>query len=340
MASLPSALLVMPDGAQRRALAAALRDLRLEVRLAGEPYGAALALGEVAPRVVLLDLRVVRRRDRAFVQALKQRHPQCRVLLLLAEGTRERALALLRAGADAYLLAPCDADELGAVLRGWLQEGTGGAPPRGAMQLSDEVAHAINNPLQVLSLWAESQPAGSAEGLEEAVLEPIARMREVVQLLAAFGGLAAPQRTRVDLGALLEAALAGAAGRGRIVRAGRAPASVAEAAADTRQVAAALEAVLACLAGLGAPGPVRVRARLLPALEAGDAHRLQLLAEGLALEPQVLEALPGLVLASHPQTRQPHAGLALPAAVAQAHGGRLRLARHRRGLVVTLAFPA
>lgn len=340
MTARPTALLVQPDGAQRRALASALAGLGLEVRLAREPYGAALALAEQAPDVVLLDLRVARRRDRAFVRALKQRQPHVRVLLLLHEGTRERAQALLRAGADAYVLAPCDPDEVQAVLRGWLEGGEGPLRAGTAMRLSDEVAHAINNPLQVLSLWAEAQPAGSAEGLEEAVLEPVARMREVVQLLAAYGGLCAPQRASTDLVLLLEAALARAQERGAIERAGRAPAGSAEAAADARQWATALDAVLGCLSGLSHPEPCRVRARVAPSLEAGDPHRVQVLAEGLHLPPDQLEALPGLVLASHSTTRRPHPGLALPAAVARAHGGRLRLRAQRRGLLLTLMLPA
>jgi CheY-like chemotaxis protein len=337
-----TALLVMPAGALRRALAAALGTLGLDVRPAGEPYGAALALGEAAVDLVVLDLGVVGARDRAFVRALKQRTPRTRLVLLLPEGRRRLAGRLLKAGADAYVLAPTDPDELVHVARALLRDLEPLGDPVALIRLSDEVAHAINNPLQVLSLWAEGG-TGTGRGAtapDPAVRETVGRIRDVVGLLSSFGRLAAPARSGVDLVATLDGAFERAGKAKRVLRRGSGGGTPVQAALDPGQVALALDVTFAALAGLAARAPVPCRGRVLASLEVGRPHRLQVLGEGLALAPEQVEALPGLVLASHPDTRLPHPGFALPAAVASLHGGAFRLRSQRRGLLVTLALPS
>ena len=335
-----SALLIMPPGAARRAAKAALEERGLSVRETREPYAAALSLSERGADLVVLDLGVYRARDGAFLRALKRRAPATRVLLLLPEGRRRAALGALKAGADAYVLDPFDPDELGQVALGLLGGASAGADPQALIRLSVEVAHAVNNPLQVLSLWAETPPAPRQPAPDPALRETVGRIRDVVNLLAAHGRLKAPVREAVDLGRLLRLALEAASASPRIRAEPPFPADGPEAPADPLQLNEALALLCACLGALAPTPPLLLRARVLASTEVAEPHKLQVLALGLVVPASDLEALPTLVLASHPETRTPHPGLALPAAVAALHGGSLRLKQVRRGLLVTLNLPA
>ncbi len=335
-----SALLIMPPGAARRAAKAALEERGLSVREAREPYAAALSLSERGADLVVLDLEVYRARDGAFLRALKRRAPSTRVLLLLPEGRRRVALGALKAGADAYVLEPFDPDELGQVALGLLAGAAAGPDPQALIRLSAEVAHAVNNPLQVLSLWAEAPPQPRQPAPDPALRETVVRIRDVVKLLGAHGRLKAPVRQAVDLGRLLRVALEAASAGGGVRAAPPLPPDGPEAPADPLQLHEALSVLCSCLGALAPAPPLLLRARVLPSTEVAEPHKLQILALGLVVPAADLEALPTLVLASHPETRAPHPGLALPAAVAALHGGSLTLKQVKRGLLVTLSLPS
>lgn len=332
-----SALLVMPSGAARRGARTALERAGFVVRTAPEPYAATLALAEAPADLLVLDLAAFRRRDGAFLRALRRRSPTTRVLLLLPEGARRAALHALEQGADAYVLDPFRAEELCAVARGLLRERLEpqAADPAALRRLADEVAHAVNNPLQVLSLGLEAGAAG--RGAADAGLrEPVGRIRDVVALLSAYGRLPAPVRAPLDLGPLLRGVLEAATKAGQVRVSGPLPAEGARVLADAGQVKQALESVLAALAGRAAALPLALSARTRPPDRRRGGAGVQLRLHGLVLPPADLEALPASVLTSHEQTRRALPGLALAAAVARAHGGRLALQAGRAGLVVTL----
>lgn len=341
MSPRPTALLVMPAGAPRRAAAAALKGAAFDVRTASEPYAATASFAERPTDLVVLDLGTFRPRDRAFLRVVRRRSQAARVLLLLPEGARRQAVAALEAGADAYVLDPFHPGELVAVAKRLLRdrlEGGLGADPGPLIRLSTEVAHAVNNPLQVLSLAAEA--SGPRAPLADPTLrETVGRIRDVVALLNAYGRLGPPNRQPVDLGRLLRTAVESAQKAGHVRLAGPAPKDGPEALADAAQVREALGALLQYTAARAEAAPAEVSARCRPARKTDPTHRLQVLAVGLVLTPEEISGAPGIVLTSHERTRQPHPGLALPAAVARLHGGRLALVAGRRGLVLTLRLP-
>lgn len=335
----PTVLLVMPGGPTRKGARSALTEAGFDVTVAAEPYAATVAFAERPSDLVVLDLGSFRPRDRAFLRVVRRRSPRVRVLLLLPEGRRRLAVTALEAGADAYVLEPFHPGELAAVARGLLRgraEGDLGGDPTALIRLAREVAHAVNNPLQVLSLAAEtpSGPRGAAP--DPAVRETVGRIRDVVGLLQAYGRLGPPQRQPVDLGRLLRGTLevAGKAGLVRVV--GRPPPDGPEGSADAGQVREALGGVLAALAARAASPPAAVSARVRSGRRR---HVLQVLARGLTLDEAERALFASSVLTSDEQTRRPLPGLALPAAIARLHGGRLEVSGLRLGLVVGVRLP-
>src|SRR5262245_57349739 len=186
----------MPGGPARKGARSALEEAGLEVAVAAEPYAATVSFAERPADLVVLDLGSFRPRDRAFLRVVRRRSPAVRVLLLLPEGRRRLAVTALEAGADAYVLEPFHPGELAAVARGLLRDrigGTLGSDPAALIRLSNEVAHAVNNPLQVLSLAAEaSTPRGTPK--DPALQDTVGRIKDVVGLLQAYGRLGPPQR--------------------------------------------------------------------------------------------------------------------------------------------------
>jgi DNA-binding NarL/FixJ family response regulator len=337
----PTALLVMPAGAARRAAATALSGA-FHVRTASEPYAATVSFAERPTDLVVLDLGTFRSRDRAFLRVVRRRSPAARVLLLLPEGARRRAVAALEAGADAYVLDPFHPGELVAVARRLLRdqvEGGLGADPGPLIRLSSEVAHAVNNPLQVLSLAAEGHAGPRAPLADPTMRETVGRIRDVVALLNAYGRLGPPHRQPVDYGKLLRTAVETAAKAGLVRVTGSAPADGPEGLADALQLREALGALLQYVAASATALPAEISVRCRRARRGDPADRLQVLVPGLELPAEELAAAPGIVLTSHERTRQPHPGLALPAAVARLHGGTLVLRAGKRGLVLTLRLP-
>jgi hypothetical protein len=261
------------------------------------------------------------------------------VLLLLPEGRRSAAVRALAAGADAYVLHPAHAPELASVasalVRGAAVGGAGGA----TVQLAGEVAHAVNNPLQVLSLLGEggSLPESVARGLRETV----DRIGEVVEVLAAYGRLGPPHRTGVDLARSMDRALEQAAVRGRVRRAGASPGAVSgsapEVQADAEQLDAAFDAAIRFLAARSRGDAPRVSGRV----RAGAGARrteAALRAEGIHLSDGEAEEAIAAVLMNDPETRRSHPGLALPAAVCRAHGGGLTVRPANGGSILVLAL--
>ncbi|MGE0191633.1 MAG: hypothetical protein AB7T63_06275 [Planctomycetota bacterium] len=322
------------DAALRRHVAAALGELGLLVHMAREPYGGMAAFLAEPTELVVVSLRGFRKRDLGFLRTLREQAPDARVLLLVPASRRQVAARALDAGGDATVVEPYDPGELVAAVRAlWRRstatgerKGETGTGP-GVAQLAAEVAHAINNPLQVLSLHLENGlgtgGGGTRVGSEAAAA--LARVRDVTSWLASYGGLGRPQRTRVDVAALLDEALEEERKAGRLAPeldglGEQAPADV-----DAVQVRTALRAALALLAGASPARPAPVLAR---ASRQGRTVRLALLAPAADRALLVHPDVEGVVL-TQDTTRVPMPGLALPRAVAEAHGGSVALGAAR-----------
>ena len=172
MSSAPQVLLVAPPGPGRRSAARTLKGLGYRVRTAGEPFEGTARFVERAADLVLLSLADFGRRDTAFLHTVRRRAPSCRIVLLVPEGRREQARRALRAGADACLPDPFHAEELVSLVRILAPPPAevldlAGESGKAVRVLAREVAHAVNNPLQVLSLLADDAavPGATRESL-------------------------------------------------------------------------------------------------------------------------------------------------------------------------------
>lgn len=337
------ALLVIHDEAGRRDAARALERAGYETESTREPYEAMARFMERPAGVIVLSLARIRSRDLTFLEAIRRRAPTARVIVLVPEGRRALAVRALEGGADAYLPEPCYPSELTALARRYLalhtaaQAPSEGAAPGRLGHVAREISHAINNPLQVLSLLSETGALGEDP---TPVKREVTRIERVIHWLNAFADLTPPHPQPVLIGPLVAETLARASSVGRVRAGDGVVAPGPELQADPGQVRLALETLLEYLYGLGEGDRVAVDGRVRPVrMRQGQAVEAALRARGLSLEAGRMEADRGRILWSHEDTRQAHPGLALPQAVARAHHGQLVARMSSRGPVLALRLP-
>lgn len=345
------ALLVARKGPARDAIARLLGRVPAEVECAGDPFDATARFAERPADLVVVSLSGWRRRDLGFLGAVRRRGDATAVLALVPDRHRDLAAAALAAGADAYLPEPPDLGELDAVARRLLSR-TPTAPPAvdpALASLASQVGHAVNNPLQVLSLLVEEGGGDPRTArLRDGVRAEAARIRDAVEIVAAYGRLGTATPVRLDVGAVLTERLARFTDAGLLapaaaVAAHRAdapdPGGPVETRADPAQLREAVDALLRFLAGACGrrPAPLRARARLgrtgRPSVEVSAR------VEGLRLDEARVQGALGSVLEVDDATRVPYPGLAVVAAVARAHGGTVRTREGRLGTIFTLTLP-
>jgi len=331
----------MRPGPARASAAEALRAAGCRVRGAREPYEGTARFVERASDLVVLSLAGFRRRDTAFLTAVKKRSPSTRILLLVPEGRRAAALEALQAGADAYVLEPFYPVELATVARALLA-GRGDEADeetaRALGRLAGEVAHAINNPLQILALVGES--ADVSVETRSALGEEVARIQGVMKILGRFGLLRRPQTSREPLGPALRASLTSAEHAGRIQTVGTPPEDGPPVSVDTSQAAVAFDTLLHLLSARAANQPVAVEARVR-VLGREHPHTVEAAVHSsdLSLDEDTLTHLRASVLLNDDDTREVYPGLALAEAVARNHGGRLIARPADDGVILGLRLP-
>jgi hypothetical protein len=238
---------------------------------------------------------------------------------------REVASRALALGADAYLLEPFYAPELLRLATSLLQgkpapaSPAPPADPEPLRRLAREVAHAVNNPLQVARLLLEKKNVTKKE-IEEGLPPQLERVDEVVSRLRTFGALEPGPPERAVAEEIAEEA-AEAAGVPLEVT-GRTPVRV-----DRALVRGALEALFGALferservAGTMEEGVLRV------ALDEGAFE---------GEEPVKLRDAVFVVTAN----RELRSGLALPRLALAEHGGELTVEKKGASIVVCVRFP-
>lgn len=331
----------MPPGPGRASAAEALRGAGYRVRGAREPYEGTARFVEHPTDLVVLSLARFRRRDTAFLAAVKKRAPGTRILLLVPEGRRTAALAALEAGADAYVLEPFYPAELTAVASALLarrgEESTEDTP-RALGRLAGEVAHAINNPLQILALLGEASDVGAET--RTALSQEVGRVQGVMRILSRFGVLRRPQTSREAVGPSLRSSLESASAAGDIRIVGTPPEDGPEISIDTSQAAVAFDTLLHLLAARAPERPVNVEARVRSLPEGRpDTVEAAIRARDVVLEDPALSGLRSAALLNRDDTREVYPGLALAEAVAHNHGGRLVTKATAGGLILALRLP-
>jgi len=331
-------LVVAAQGAARETVRRALVEAGHGVVLAREPYEAMERFLERPMDAVVVSLARLRRADLGFVRAVRRRAPRAPILLLATAERRGEAQRFLEAGADALLAEPFYAGEIQALLGALLRERVvaGASSEDTAPRLAAEVAHAVNNPLQILSLLGESRDI--PEALRRQLSDEVERIRGVVDILARWGLLGEMRAGPVAMGPSLRAALDRGARDGLLLPSPPAPGDGPPVLADADHLRVAFEALARVLSTRGGMHPQPVTATVRTA-RSGTAVEGLLRAPGVRLGGSEIAHLEHLALVTDDQTRGAHPGLALPREVARLHGGTLVTRQGRRGTVLGIALP-
>jgi hypothetical protein len=239
-------------------------------------------------------------------------------------------------------MEPCYPEEIRAVASRLVQGGGGvraASAGEALPRLAGEVAHAVNNPLQILSLLGEGS---TVEPQTRASLRAeVSRIRDVVGILDRFAGLKEPRRVRTPIGTTLTSSLAAAELTGAIRRVGKAVPEGPEVLADPHQVRAALQSLVEFVVARGDERPLPVAARVRRGAE-GDAVFVEAAVRGreVFVPSAEVEALRTCVVVSHEASRQAYPGLALASEVGRLHGGSLVALESGHGTILALRIPA
>ncbi len=136
------------------------------VAVAGDGEEALAAVGEHAPDVVLMDLRMPGMDGLEATARIRTGHPDTRVLVLTMDEDADSVFAALRMGANGYLLKESGSDDLHRAVH---------AVSRGEAVFGPRVAE------HVVSFFASS---GQAVGAAAPFPQLTTREREVLELLA------------------------------------------------------------------------------------------------------------------------------------------------------------
>ena len=126
-----SLLLLDDDAPLRNRLGRALQDRGFAVTLVESVAEALAAVRRHAPAYAVLDMRLEDGNGLKVVEALHDRRPDAKAIMLTGYGNIATAVAAVKAGAVDYLSKPADADD---VVRALLaHEDQGPAPPENPM---------------------------------------------------------------------------------------------------------------------------------------------------------------------------------------------------------------
>lgn len=329
----------MPPGPARQAAARVLRAAGMRCRGAREPYEGTAKFVETPSALVLLSLERFRARDIGFIETVRRRAPETRILLLVPEGARSMATRALTAGADAYLPLPFYAAELDAIARRLVRPAAP-APRAGApalARLATEVSHAVNNPLQVLSLMCETEDEPSRRA---GLASEVSRVRDVVDILGRYGHRGALAKDRGLLGPLLVACLDARAQEEQLAVTGKPPKDGPAFSFDAEQVSLALDDLVGLLVARAPAKPVPIAVRVRSRGKGPESLvEAAVRGTGVHVPPEELDALLESVVWSHDETRLPYPGLALTDAVARDHGGRVTGRETDQGTVLAMQLP-
>ena len=305
------------------------------VTVASDPFEGTARFAEAPADLVVVSLEGWGRKDLRFLSAVRARGDAILVVALVPDDRRHLAGAALAAGAHAYLREPLDLVELQAVAGRVLAPKEGASrvdDPAGLPHLAAEVGHAVNNPLQVLSLLLEDSggrpPTAEGGERDRDLRVEVGRIREAMAVLTAYARLSAPSPAPVDLAAALAETTSRLEASGLIQRVHARPmgspatpdATPAPVRADPAQVGLALDALVRGLAARSSDRPARLRCT---ARGDGRSGQVRLRVRGLHLDAATFAAAARSVLGVDERTRAPHPGLGLADAIARAHGGSL-----------------
>ncbi|HXU73298.1 MAG TPA: sigma-54 dependent transcriptional regulator [Polyangia bacterium] len=110
-------LIVDDEANARTALAELLRDEGYVVEIAADGFKALPKLEELRPDVVVTDLKMPGLTGLELMEKIRERDPECVVIVMTAFGAVESAVQAMRKGAADYLTKPVNVEELSLVLK-------------------------------------------------------------------------------------------------------------------------------------------------------------------------------------------------------------------------------
>ncbi len=138
-------------------------DLRV-VGEAGDGEEAVQLVGILNPDIVIMDIHLPKLSGIDATRAIKESHPEIRILILSAYEKDHYVFPLLEAGADGYLLKTASGEELAHAVRTVLQ---------GETALDPKIAHKVIDRLSSHQRYREGE---MAEGLTEREIEVLKRV--------------------------------------------------------------------------------------------------------------------------------------------------------------------
>jgi DNA-binding NarL/FixJ family response regulator len=189
---------VVRDGL--RGMVAAEQDL--EVVGEAATGGEALALVPRArPDVALVDLRMPELDGVATIRALRERHPEARVLVLTTFDTERDVVSAIEAGATGYLLKDAPRAELFRAVRA-AARGETVLAPEVATRLVGQLREPAAQPLTQRELQVLELVARGATNREVAARLQVSEATVKTHLVHAFGKLGVSDRTAAVTAAL------------------------------------------------------------------------------------------------------------------------------------------
>ncbi|HEX5137561.1 MAG TPA: hypothetical protein VFY93_11345 [Planctomycetota bacterium] len=310
-------LLVHESAGTRALLADLLSREGLDIEAVDSTYDCIDRFVDAPADVVVLGLGGVDEAELDLIPALKREERPPRVLVTFPGPRREMAVRALSKGADGYVLEPFYRDEVLGLVRAQLARGAG--PYYALSHLAREVAHAVNNPLQVVALLLMKEKVTKQE-LLKAIPEQTARIEAVVRHLREFGAVSASSTAPHDLRPIVEAA-------GIEIEEGDPVTALVDPATFAAALQALREAVLARTNEGGLRGQLRALGRAVTL-------RIGVPPEAFAGE-DVTALLDSVFVVS--ESRDVLPGLARARALLESQGATLT--RERGALVATLAAP-
>lgn len=185
------------SGATRALLSELLSKEQLQVEAADSTYDAIARFIDAPVELVLLGLGDLGESEIDVIATLKAEPEPPRVIVSFPSPRRDLAVRALNLGADGYILEPFYSDELIGIVRGQLAPRGAARPSAPLTRLAREVAHGINNPLQVLTLLLEKDKVTKKQ-LMDTVPGQVGRIEQVVKLLRDFGAIEPAVVTEAD----------------------------------------------------------------------------------------------------------------------------------------------
>ena len=139
--------------------------------------------------LVVVGLGQLESTELELIRTLKAESDPPRVLVCFPSPKRDLAVKALRAGADAYLLEPFYAAEVSSLVAAQRAAPVDHVAPADMLaEFAHEVAHAINNPLQVILLLLGKEKVTKKE-LMDHIPENVERINRAVSLLKSYAAM-------------------------------------------------------------------------------------------------------------------------------------------------------